>query len=78
MMSNLYYLADLSRIFRVTQYSAHINHKDDENDSGSVKMVDTFLIDPSELQRLHVGEAYFITKVGGFWFDKIKVNYLRN
>ena len=43
---------------------------------GLVKIVDKFHIAPTELQRLDTGEAYIISKVGGFGYDKAKINYL--
>jgi hypothetical protein len=43
---------------------------------GSVRDVREFIVHPDDIkQRLGTGEAYFCSKVGGFSFDKIKINY---
>jgi hypothetical protein len=43
-------------------------------DSGSVRSTKEYIVHPDSIkQDLYVGEAFFITKVGGFKTDKIKV-----
>ena len=68
------YLADWVGKYDVQEYQAHIN--DSGKDTGLVKMAEKYLIKPEEMQRLDTGEAFMISKVGGFAFDKIKVNYM--
>jgi hypothetical protein len=68
------YISDWVGTEEIQEYSADISV--DTFDTGKVKHTERFLINPRELQQLNVGEAYMITKVGGFSFDKIKVNYL--
>jgi hypothetical protein len=68
------YLADWVGKYDVQEYQAHIN--DSGKDTGLVKMAEKYLIKPEEMQRLDTGEAFMISKVGGFAFDKIKVNYI--
>ena len=68
------YLAEWVGKDEVKDYQANIDHK--LLDRGSVRLVEKYIIKPSELQRLGNGEAFVITKVGGFSTDKIKVNYI--
>ena len=68
------YLADWVGKYDVQEYQAHIN--DSGKDTGLVKMAEKYLIKPEEMQRLNTGEAFMISKVDGFGFDKIKVKYL--
>lgn len=68
------YLADWVGKYETQEYHAHIN--DDFKDTGLVKMAEKYLIKPEEMQRLNTGEAFIISKVGGFSFDKVKVNFV--
>jgi ABC-type cobalamin/Fe3+-siderophores transport system ATPase subunit len=68
------YLTEWVGVDKVREYQAHLNSKLD--DSGVVKMVDEDIISSSEMQRLEDGDAYFITKVGGFKVDKMRVNFI--
>ena len=68
------YLTEWIGVDKVREYQAHLNSKLD--DSGVVKMVDEDIISSSEMQRLNDGDAYFITKVGGFKVDKMRVNFI--
>ncbi|AJI58124.1 type IV secretion-system coupling DNA-binding domain protein (plasmid) [Francisella philomiragia] len=68
------YLADWVGKYEAQEYQAHVNDKN--KDTGLVKMVEKYLIKAEEMQRLNTGEAFLITKVNGFGFDKIKVNYI--
>ena len=68
------YLAGWVGKYEAQEYQAHVNDKN--KDTGLVKMVEKYLIKAEEMQRLNTGEAFLITKVNGFGFDKIKVNYL--
>lgn len=68
------YLADWVGKYEAQEYHAHVN--DSGKNTGLVKMAEKYLIKPEEMQRLDTGEAFMISKVGGFAFDKIKVNYI--
>jgi len=43
---------------------------------GSARRNKTFIVHPDDIkQNLQVGEAFYITKVKGFYQDKIKIKY---
>jgi type IV secretory pathway TraG/TraD family ATPase VirD4 len=61
-------------IFNVT---AQINMKEGDAAMGTVKRSKEFIIHPDAIkQELQAGEAFYITKIGKFRQDKIKVRFL--
>ena len=59
--------------FNVT---AQINVKENDAGMGSVKQSKEFIIHPDSIkQGLDIGEAFYITKVGGFRWDRVKVRF---
>lgn len=72
------YLSDWIGKEEVQEYQAHIrDNRHVDYDTGTVKMVEKHIIKPSEMQRLKDGDAYFITKLGGFGLDKVRINYYK-
>lgn len=60
-------------IFTVT---AQINTKEGDAGMGTVRRNKEFIIHPDDIkQGLQAGEAFYITKVGKFWKDKVKVKF---
>ncbi|MHB1949748.1 MAG: type IV secretory system conjugative DNA transfer family protein [Gammaproteobacteria bacterium] len=59
--------------FNVT---AQINTKENDAAMGSVRRNKVFIIHPDSIkQGLRVGEAFYVTKVGGFEKDKVRVKF---
>jgi type IV secretory pathway TraG/TraD family ATPase VirD4 len=56
--------------------TAQLNIKLGEGGVGSVKQSKEFIVHPDSIkQGLQTGEAFYITKVGGFNQDKIRIKY---
>lgn len=54
--------------------TAQINDDQSDSQKGSVRWNKEFIVHPDDIkQGLQPGEAYYITKVGKFWQDKIRV-----
>ena len=55
--------------------TAQLNIKGDSS-MGSVRKNKEFIIHPDAIkQELNTGEAFYITKVNGFSYDRVKVKY---
>jgi len=51
-----------------------LNSKEPDNGLGSVSLNKGFIVHPDEIKRgLRVGESFYVTKVGQFWQDKVKI-----
>jgi hypothetical protein len=58
------------------KYTAKVSTLQGNTGDGSIRSTKEFIIHPDEIkQGLAVGEAFYITKCGGYRFDKVKVKY---
>ncbi len=56
--------------------TAQLNLKDKEDSMGSVRVNKQFIVHPDEIkQQLKTGEAFYVSKVKQFEYDKIKVKF---
>ena len=61
-------------VFTVT---AQINVKQGDAAMGSVRRNKEFIVHTDDIkQGLQAGEAFYITKVGKFWKDKVKIKFM--
>lgn len=59
------------------KFTAQVNMKESDGGMGSVRLKKEYIVHPDAIkQRLQVGEAFYVTKVGGFKMDKVKVKFL--
>lgn len=62
-------------VFDVT---AQLNMKESGPGMGSVKVNKEYIVHPDAIkQGLGVGEAFYVTKVGGFGVDKVRVRSIK-
>jgi len=57
--------------------TAQLNSKDADSGMGSVRVNKEFIIHPDSIkQELQTGETFYITKVGGFFQDKVRIKFI--
>ena len=66
-----------SRMQVIFNAIAQLDMKQRDAGMGSVRLNKEFIIHPDAIkQELQTGEAFYATKIGGFFQDKIKVKFV--